>query len=82
MVSPLAGTSSKDTLAWGVLHIISWGRGGVHLLCIGELAQKLHLEVLSSFILFPSVDEHFVLQRRDTTVRDVRAWTCKTYYSS
>ena len=69
MASPPAETSSKDTLAWGILHIVSWGRGCVHLFCVGELAQKLHLEVLSSLILLASVDEHFVLQRKDTRQR-------------
>lgn len=64
--NPLAGAFSKDTLAWGILHVIPRGRGGVHLLCIGELAHQLHLEVFSSLVLLPSVDEHFVLQRDDT----------------
>lgn len=68
---PLAGAFSKDTLAWGVLHIIARGRGGVHLLCIGELAHQLHLEIFSSLVFLPSVDEHFVLQRNDT-IRDLR----------
>lgn len=66
---PLAGTFFKDTLAWGVLHVIPGGRGCVHLLCVGELAHQLHLEIFSSLILLPSVDEHFVLQRNDTHQR-------------
>lgn len=63
---PLAGTLSKDTLAGGILHIIPGGRGGVHLLRVGELGHQLHLEIFSPLILLPSVDEHFVLQRNDT----------------
>lgn len=68
---PLAGAFSEDTLAWGVLHVITRGRGGVHLLRIGELAHQLHLEIFSPLVLLPSVDEHFVLQR-DDTIRDLR----------
>lgn len=69
MANRLAEPSSKDTLAWGALHIVSWGAGCVHLFCVGELAQKPHLEVLSSLVLLPSVDEHFVLQKKDTCQR-------------
>lgn len=66
---PLAGAFVKDTLAWGILHIIPRSRGCVHFLCIGELAHQLHLEIFSSLILLPSVDEHFVLQRKDICQR-------------
>lgn len=65
----MAGAFVKDTLAWGVLHIISRRRGCVHLLRVGELAHQLHLEIFSSLILLPSVDEHFVLQRKDICQR-------------
>lgn len=67
MPSPVA--VSKDTLAWSILHIVSGGRRCVHLLCVGELAHQLQLEIFSPLILLPSVDEHFVLQRNDSSQR-------------
>lgn len=69
MPGPVSGTLSKDTLAWGVLHVIPGGRGGVHLLCVGELTHELHLKVFSPLVLLPTVDEHFVLWRDDTCQR-------------
>lgn len=82
MANPLAETSSKDTLAWGIPHIVSWGRRCVHLFCVGELAQKLHLEVFSSLIFLASVDEHFVLERKETCQRHQGLGECGAYNSS
>lgn len=66
---PWVGALCKDTLAWGVLHVVPRGGGGVHLLRVGELAHQLHLEVFPPLVLLPPVDEHFVLQRKDTSQR-------------
>ena len=51
----------KDTLLWGALDFLSWGRGAGHLLGIGELGQQPQAEVFSPLILLPPVDEDFVL---------------------
>lgn len=52
----------KDTLSRGTLCVLTGRRGRLHLLCIGELCEKTCFEILPALILFPTVDEHFVLQ--------------------
>lgn len=69
MSGPSARAVCKDTLARGVLHVVPGGGGCVHLLCVGELAHELHLEIFPSLVLLASVDEHLVLQRSDTHQR-------------
>lgn len=45
-----------------VPDIISWHGGGVEVHSAGELAHQVVLEVLSTFILLATMDEHLVLK--------------------
>lgn len=59
------GCLQKDTLQRRAPDVVSRDGGGVEAHGAGELAHQLVLEVLSAFILLPSVDKHLVLQPQE-----------------